>query len=168
MREHRIILSASVLFVLAVIALCSGCLTSISQEENLTAAGFADQYIVHADAIRDYRSEYSVSSGTVENPFSERIRYDFKSPSFARMEQIRSSSRVPGSFATTNGTGTAWYDAETQTYDLSSGMKLAREYDFQDIVRRIIVDRKFAITGRGHQPRAGTVPDRGGDRTLVR
>ena len=71
-------------------------LTSAPQEENLTAAGLADQYLVHADGIRDYWSEYSVSSGTAENPFSERIRYDYKAPSFARMEQTRSSSRVPG------------------------------------------------------------------------
>ncbi|MFA5348598.1 MAG: hypothetical protein WC294_10700, partial [Methanoregula sp.] len=148
MGEHRIILSASFLFVLVVIALCPGCLSSTPQEENLTAAGLADQYLVHADGIRDYRSEYSVSSGTVENPFSERIRYDYKAPSFARMEQTRSSSRVPGSFATTNGTWTAWYDAETRTYDLSSAMKLPREYDYQQIVRRIVADRAFTITGR--------------------
>jgi predicted secreted protein len=148
MGRHRIILSASVLFILVVIALYPGCLNAAPQEENLTAAGLADQYLLHADAIRDYRSEYSVSSGTVDNPFSERIRYDYKKPFFARMEQTYSSSRVPGSFATTNGTGIAWYDAETRTYDLSSGMKLTREYDFQDIVRRIIADRNFAIVRR--------------------
>ena len=108
----------------------------------------ADQYLLHADAIRDYRSEYSVSSGTVENPFTERIRYDYKAPSFARMEQTQSDSHVPGSFATTNGTWTAWYDAETRTYDLSSALKLPREYDYQAIVRRIVIDRNFTITGR--------------------
>jgi len=100
------------------------------------------------NAIRDYRSEYSVLSGTAVNPFSEKIRYDYKAPSFARMVQTQSSSRVPGSFATTNGSGTAWYDAETRTYDLSSGMKLPREYDYQAIVRRIVSDRNFTITGR--------------------
>jgi predicted secreted protein/outer membrane lipoprotein-sorting protein len=148
MGKDRIILSAAVLFVLFVIAICPGCLNAAPQEENLTAAGLADQYILHADAIRDYRSEYSVSSGKVENPFSERIRYDYKAPSFARMEQTYSSSRVPGSFATTDGTRTAWYDAETRTYDLSSGMKLSREYDYQAIVLRIVADRNFTITGR--------------------
>ena len=148
MGEHRIIFSASILFVLVVIALCPGCLTQDPQEENLTAAGLADQYLLHADAIRDYQSEYSISSGTAMNPFSERIRYDFKAASFARMEQTQSSSSVPGSFATTNGTTTAWYDAETRTYDLSSGMKLPRDYDYQEIVRRIIADRNFMITRR--------------------
>jgi len=145
---HRIIFSASILFVLFIIALCPGCLIQAPQEENLTAAGLADQYLLHADAIRDYRSEYSLSSGTVENPFSERIRYDYKTPSFARMEQPQSSSRVPGSFASTDGTRTAWYDAETRTYDLSSGMQLSREYDYQAIVRWIVADRNFTITGR--------------------
>jgi predicted secreted protein/outer membrane lipoprotein-sorting protein len=148
MGKYRIVLSASILFVLFVIVFCPGCINAVPQEENLTAAGLADQYLLHADAIRNYRSEYSVSSGTAENPFSERIRYDYKAPSFARMEQTRSSSRVPGSFATTNGTGTAWYNAETRTYDLSSGMKLPQEYDYQAIVRRIIADRNFMITGR--------------------
>ncbi len=168
MSEHRKILSASVVFILIVVTLCPGCLTIIPQEENLTATGLADQYLVHADGIRDYRSEYSVSSGTAENPFSERIRYDYKAPSFARMEQTRSSSRVPGSFATTNGTWTAWYDAETRTYDLSSAMKLPREY-------RLPADSPADRRGpglydyrAGYQPWAGTVPDRGGDRTLVR
>jgi predicted secreted protein len=148
MGEDRIILSAAVLFVLFVIAICPGCLNAAPQEENLTAARLADQYLLPADAIRDYRSEYRVSSGTVENPFAERIRYDYKAPPFARMEQTYSGSRVPGSFATTDGTRTAWYDAETRTYDLSSGMKLSREYDYQAIVRRIVADRNFTITGR--------------------
>jgi len=148
MGEDRIILSAAVLFVLFVIAICPGCLTRAPLEENLTAAGLADQYLLHADTIRNYRSEYRVSSGTAENPFSERIRYDYKAPSFARMEQTRSSSRIPGSFATTDGTRTAWYDAETRTYDLSSGMKLPREYDYQAIVLRIVADRNFTITGQ--------------------
>lgn len=148
MEEHRKRLSAVVLLVLWVIALCPGCLTGPPQEENLTVAGLADQYLLHADAIRDYRSDYSVSSGTVKNPFTERILYDYKAPSFVRMEQTNSSSRIPGSFATTNGTSTSWYDAETRTWDLSSGMKLSREYDYQEIVRRIIADRNFAIIGR--------------------
>ena len=148
MGKHQIILAASVLFVLFAIVLYPGCLTSAPQEKNLTSDELANQYLLHADAIRDYRSEYSVSSGTAENPFSEQIRYDYKAPSFARMEQTRSSSRVPGSFATTNGTGTAWYDAETRTYDLSSGMKLPREYDYLAIVRRIVADRTFTISGR--------------------
>jgi len=148
MGKHRITLVASVLFVLFAIVLYPGCLTSAPQEKNLTADELADQFLLHADAIRDYRSEYSVSSGTAENPFSEQIRYDYKAPSFARMERTRSSSRVPGSFATTNGTGTAWYNAETRTYDLSSGMKLPREYDYQAIVRRIVADRTFSISGR--------------------
>jgi predicted secreted protein len=148
MEKYRGIITAIVLSVLFVIALCPGCLTGAPQEENLTAAGLADQYLLHADAIRDYRSEYCVSSGTVENLVTARLRYDSKAPSFARMEQLQSNSRAPGSFGTTNGTSTAWYDAESRTYDLCSGMKLAREYDYQAIVRRIVADRNFTIIAR--------------------
>ncbi len=147
MEVHRLILTTTVLSVLFLIALCPGCITGAPQEQNLTAAGLADQYLLHADAIKDYRSEYSVSSGTVENPFKGRIRYDYKAPSFARMEVTQSGSRAAGTFASNNGTSTGWYDADSRTYDLSSGMKLSREYDYQAIVRRIVADRNFTIIG---------------------
>lgn len=148
MKVPGIILPAAVLSVLVILALCPGCLNGATQEENLTAAGLADQYLLHADAIKDYRSEYRVSTGTVDNPVSARLRYDYKAPSFARMEQIQSNSRAPGSFGTMNGTRTAWYDAESRTFDLSSGMRLPREYDYQAIVRQIVADRNFTITGK--------------------
>ena len=114
MESRRSILPLTTLIVLFLLALNTGCLTSSPSDINLTAGELADQYLKNADAIRDYRSEYVVSGGTAENPFTERIRFDAKSPSFAHMEVLESGSIAPGSFAPTNGTSPAWYNAETR------------------------------------------------------
>jgi predicted secreted protein/outer membrane lipoprotein-sorting protein len=141
------ILPIAALVVLFLLVLSPGCLTSRS-DVNLTEGELADRYLMHADAIRNYRSEYIVSGGTAENPYVARIRFDSEKPSFARMELVESTSGSPGSFATTTGTSTTWYDAETRTYDTSSGMNLTREYDYQAMVRRIVSDRNFTIIDR--------------------
>jgi predicted secreted protein len=143
--ESRSSILLATLVVLFLLALNTGCLISSPSDINLTAGELADQYLRNADAIRDYRSEYIVSGGTAENPYTERIRFDAKSPSFAHMEVLESGSIAPGSFATTNGTSTAWYNAETGTYDISSGMVISGEYDYQEMVRRIVADRNFTI-----------------------
>lgn len=126
-----------------------GCLTNGPSDMNLTESGLADQYLASADAIADYRSEYFVTSGIAGgNPVIERIRYDYKSPDMARMEIVEIGSRIPGTFATTNRSVTAWYSAETNTYDTSSYTNLRRNYDYQFMVRQIIADRNFTIIGR--------------------
>ena len=147
MRDHHgFILAVPALAMLFLLVICPGCVTSSRSDVNLTAGELADQYLDHAGAIKDYRSEYVVSSGmATENPVVSRIRFDYKSPSFYRMEVVDSGSRVLGTFATANGTSTAWYDAATKTYDTSSGMNLSREYDYQRMVRQIVADRNFTI-----------------------
>jgi outer membrane lipoprotein-sorting protein/predicted secreted protein len=142
----RMILPLLAVFILT---LSLGCLTSSPSDANLTAGELADQYLDHAHAIRDYRSEYIETSGaTSENRYVSRIQFDYKAPSFARMEVLESDSRSPGTFSTTNGTSTAWYDDDTNTYDLSSGVNLSREFDYQMMVRRIVADRNFTIIER--------------------
>lgn len=140
------LLSLFAIIVLLSLASCPGCLSSCTADRDLTETELADLFMSQADAIRDYRSEYSVFSGmTGEARTVTRIRYDCKSPFYARMQIIESGSRTPGTFATTNGSTTAWYDADSRTYDMSSNTDLPREYDYQSMVRRIIEDRAFTI-----------------------
>jgi Outer membrane lipoprotein-sorting protein len=134
---------------LLLLAAGPGCLTGSPSDANLTAGDLADLYLVHADAIRDYRSEYMVTSGMgTDNPIASRILFDYKSPSSARMEIAESDLRVSGTFATTNGTTKVWYDADTQTYDISDRINFSPEYDYQIMVRRIVSDRNFTILER--------------------
>jgi predicted secreted protein len=149
MENRWIRIPVPALALLFLLVLVPGCLTNSPPGVNLTAGELADHYLLHAGTIREYRSEYIESSGmTAENRFEARIRFDYKSPSFARMEVMGSGLRAPGSFATTNGTSMAYYDAETRTYDTSSGLDLRREYDYQEMVRRIVADRNFTILDR--------------------
>jgi outer membrane lipoprotein-sorting protein/predicted secreted protein len=139
----------TVLLICILSIICPGCLTSSPPDTNLTAGELADQYLTRVDAIRDYRSEYTVTSGMVtDNPIVSRIHFDYKSPSFARMEFLASDVSVPGTFAMTNGTTNVWYDADTQTYDISDRSNFFPEYDYQRMVRRIVADRNFTILER--------------------
>jgi predicted secreted protein/outer membrane lipoprotein-sorting protein len=145
---HGLILAVPVLAMLFFLVICSGCIAGSRSDVNLSAGELADLYLDNAGAIRDYRAEYIVTSGmATENPVATRIRFDYKSPSFNRMEVVESGSRVPGTFATANGTTTSWYDSAAQTYDTSSGMNLSQEYDYQRMVRQIVADRNFTIIG---------------------
>jgi predicted secreted protein/outer membrane lipoprotein-sorting protein len=147
--QPRIPLAVTTITVLFLLAVSSGCLTAIPSDANLTASALADQYLKQADTIRNYRSEYIDSSGlAMGNPNEDRIRFDYKSPSFARMEVVQSDLSAPSSFATTNGTSTTWFNAGTDTYDTDSGVNLSREYDYQLMVRRIVADRNFTIIER--------------------
>lgn len=149
MGDHfRTIFLVTALSICFLLTVSPGCLTSVPSDVNLTAAELADQYLANAGTIRDYRSEYTTMSGNAENRYVTRIRYDYKSPSFTRMMMLQSNSRAPGSFATTNGTSQAWYNADSRTYDLSNGVNLTREYDYQVMVRRILADRNFTILER--------------------
>jgi outer membrane lipoprotein-sorting protein/predicted secreted protein len=156
MDDHRgIIVPAASLAVLLLLAIAPGCLTSGNSEENLTATELADQYLMHADTVRDYRSEYTVTSGLASmNPTVSRIRFDYKAPSFSRMEVVNPGSDTPGTFATSNGSTTAWYNEETRTYDISSGTEVLEEYDYQAMVWKIVGDRNFTIlwTDIAHTP----------------
>jgi outer membrane lipoprotein-sorting protein/predicted secreted protein len=147
MEDHRGLLHLfTVLSVLLILAMSPGCLTTIDSGENLTAGDLADQYLMHADTIRDYRSEYTVTSGVASsNPIVSRIRFDYKAPSFSRMEVVNPGSDTQGTFATSNGSTTARYNAETRTYDISTSGNTLNEYDYQAMVRRIVADRNFTI-----------------------
>jgi predicted secreted protein/outer membrane lipoprotein-sorting protein len=138
-----------VMAVVLLLAMNSGCVTDTPSDANLTPAELAVRYLDRADAIRDYRSEYEVLSGSAaENRSPSRIRFDYKAPSFARMERVDPGSPGPGTFATTNGSSTAWYNADTNTYDLTSGVNLSREFDYQMMVRSIVADRNFSVIER--------------------
>lgn len=148
-RTYRVTYPVPALFLLFLILVSPGCLSSRQPDSNLTEDELAELYLAHSAAITDYRSEYLVNSGMgTENLNKERIRFDYKSPSFASFEIIESSWHSPGTCATTNGISTSWYDSGTRTYDLSSGMNLSREYDYQRIVRQVVADRDFAILER--------------------
>ncbi len=137
------------LFLLFTLSVFPGCLSENPDYSNLTEDELADLYLSHADAIRDYRSEFIAYSGMATGtPNVERIRFEHKSPSFARVEMEPSSAGDRGSSATTNGISTSWYDSGTRTYDLSSGMNLSREYDYQRMVRQVVADRNFTILER--------------------
>jgi predicted secreted protein/outer membrane lipoprotein-sorting protein len=145
----RILLLLACLTICLLLAISPGCLTSVPTDTNLTVSELADQYLAHAGTIRDYRSEYTRVMGmNAGYHHVERIRYDTKAPSFIRMAMIQSNSSAQGSFATANGTSVAWYNAESRTYDLSAKVNLTWDYDYQDMVRRIVADRNFAIIGR--------------------
>ena len=156
MEDHRGLLYLFAgLSVLLILAIAPGCLTTVDSGENLTSGDLADQYLMHADTIRDYRSEYTVTSGlTSGNPMVNRIRFDYKSPSFSRMEVVNPGSDTPGTFATSNGSTTTRYNAETRTYDISSPGNTLGEDDYQAMVRKIVEDRNFTILWRdaGHTP----------------
>ncbi len=143
---REIIVPAASLAVLLFLAIAPGCLTAVDSGGNLTAGDLADQYLMHADIIRDYRSEYTVTSGLASgNPTNTSILFDYRSPSFSRMEVVNPGSDTPGTFATSNGSTTAWYNAETRTYDISSHGNGLGEYDYQATVRKIVGDRNFTI-----------------------
>lgn len=145
----RVLPALSLLCLLILLAAGAGCTTEAPPAANLSVSELADQYLAKAGTIRDYRSEYVVTSGrTGDDPGYARIMYDYKSPSFARMEVLESGSRLPGTFATTNGTSTAWYNADSGTFDLSSRTDIRREYDYQSMVRQIVSDRGFSIIDR--------------------
>jgi len=132
--------------ILTLFLISFGCITEHPDYSNLTADELADLYLKNSGNVVDYRSEYFVSSGmTINNRVEERIKFDYKSPSFGRVEMVTSDSDIKGSFATSDGTSTSWYDSRTRTYDLSSGMKLSREYDYQRMVLQIVADRNFTI-----------------------
>ena len=147
MEDHRGLLHLfAVLSVLLFLAMSPGCLTTVDSGENLTAGELADQYLMHAGTIRDYRSEYTVTSGLASmNPMVSRIRFDYKAPSFSRMEAVNPESDTPGTFATSNGSTTARYNAETRTYDISASGNTLGEDDYQAMVRKIVEDRNFSI-----------------------
>ena len=90
------------LALLFLLAASPGCLNAGPPDTNLTESELADQYLAAAAAISDYRSEYIVRSGIArgEDPEETRIRYDYKSPSFARIVILGPDSRQRGTFAT--------------------------------------------------------------------
>lgn len=136
--------------MLFLFAVFPGCVTETPDPTNLTEDELAGLYLSHAVKISDLRSEYVVYSGMAAgNQRVERISFDYKAPFFARVEMEPEISGEQGSFATTSGTYTTWlYDSRTHTYDLSSGINLSREYDYQRIVRQIVADREFTILER--------------------
>jgi len=141
----------SILAMLLFLIAYSGCIMNFPSDRNLTEDELTNQYLRHANAIKDYRSEYVETGGTAENPSMTRFRYDYKKPSFARMEVIESNFMTPGTFATTNGTSTTFYDADTGTYDTSSRLNPTWEYDYQVMVHQIVADRNFTILGNDSQ-----------------
>jgi len=153
----RVLPAIYLVCLLLLLAAGAGCTRGTPTAANLSESELADRYLENAESIMDYRSEYIVTSGMAgENPVIKRILYDYKSPDKARMEILESGSRIPGTFATTNGTMTAWYNADTGTYDLSSRTELRRNYDYQSMVRQMVSDRNFTIIGRdfdGPKPR---------------
>jgi outer membrane lipoprotein-sorting protein len=145
LRTIFLVTALSICFLLIV---SPGCLTGAPADANLTAAELADQFLANAGTIRDYRSEYTSISGNAENRYLTRIRYDYKLPSFARLEVVGSDSRGLGTLLTANGTMTAEYDADTRTYRIANVLEYVQQYDNQAIFRRIITDRNFTIIGR--------------------
>lgn len=135
--------------MLLLFAVFSGCVTEIPDSCNLTEGELADRYLAQAATIRDLQSEYVVYSGMAAGDLRvEKISFYFKTPSFTRIEMEPETAGEQGSFATSSGTSTSWYDSRTRVYDLYSGMNLSREYDYQRMVRHIIADRDFAILER--------------------
>ncbi len=152
MKKYQwLIFPVSALAILFLLTISPGCLTNPPSEKNLTGDELANQYLQHANAIKDYRSEYVERGGTAENTFITRFRFDYKTPSFARMEVIESHFMTPGTFVTTNGTLTTYYDADTGTYGTSSEPNLLGEYDYQAMVHQIVTDRNFTILGHDSQ-----------------
>ncbi len=141
----------SILAMLLFLIAYSGCIMNLPSDGNLTEDELADNYLLQANAIVDYRSEYIETGETAENPSITRFRYDYKTPSFARMEVMESNIMTPGTFATTNGTSTTYYDADMRTYDTSSRLNPMWEYNYQAMVQKIVADRNFTILGNDSQ-----------------
>ena len=155
--RRRVCIPALSMAMLLLLATAPGCLAPGDSGGDLTAGELADQYLAHADGIRDYQSNYTVQSPlSGEHPKTTRIRFDYKAPSYARMEIVSSDPGTPGTFAATNRSSTGWYNADTGTYDLSPAGAILDEYDYQAMVRRIVTDRNFTVLW--HDPTH--VPDR--------
>jgi len=125
----------------------SGCTSPSSG--NLTGAELRENFLAHAITIHDYRAEFERRSPLGSSqPFIETFQYGMKSPALYRMECISSPQYEPGSFWTENGTTRGWFDASTKTYDISGPPGFLASYDYQAMVRAIVQDYPFIITGR--------------------
>jgi predicted secreted protein/outer membrane lipoprotein-sorting protein len=170
-------------FVILVILgsiLIAGCTTApapgpLLPAGNLTAGEIGDAFLANAGTIRDYRAEYSITTGLAEaqppagvaqpttcpvcpvqtiSPSSSIIRFEMKKPSLYRVEIVASPLGSPGSFGISDGSSFSWYDAATRTYGTRSGMSLFGGYDYQEIVRNVVSDRNFTVLDR--DSRSGT------------
>lgn len=145
MRDRRGIFPAAIMaLVLVLFCLSPGC-TNTGTGENLTAGEIADRYLSHANAITDYQSEFTDSFGLAPGSTSTRMRFDYKSPHFSRIEVVASPYMTPGYFWVSNGTTTWVYNSDLRTYDDLAGVDQSREVDWQATVRRIVADRNFTV-----------------------
>lgn len=117
---------------------------------DLSSAELADQFLVHAAEISDYRSTYVLRTGLdVEDPALEvKVQFDYQSPAFARMEVLEAEYITPGTFWVSNGTSAYSFDAASRTYQPYTGSDLVGSNDYQFLVRQVVANRNFVIAGR--------------------
>lgn len=126
-----------------------GCLSDIKPDSSLTPGSIADQYQKNADAIGDYRAEYRGWTGQESDPALRlKVRFDYKSPVFARMEILEADYSPPGFYGVSNGTTTILFDAESQTYHPEYRFNLIDMYDYQSLAHRVVADRNFTVIER--------------------
>lgn len=139
------VISFLILIILSVTA--AGCTGTLPHD--LTKAELQDSFLAHANTIQSYRAEFVRTAGySGGDGFSERILYHADYPASFRMQYLDSPKHSSGTFLSSNGTLTGYYDATTGKYDTSSGTMGLPEYDYQSIARQIVKDGSFTITGK--------------------
>lgn len=137
-------LRRSALFVIAMLLLIlftinPGCTTG--GYANLTGAELRTTFLENAGRIQDYRSEYHVTKP------GGRVSYDWKTPGYFRMEYLESENPAQGTLYILNQTTATMYNAEEKNYQIRPDMQFLREYDYQDMVQRIVTSGKFSVVG---------------------
>ena len=129
---------AIMLLVAGIAGIVPGCINS--GNTGVTPVDMGSTFLDHAGGIRDYRSEYtSTSDGTVQ--------FDWKSPGLYRMEYLGSTTVDPA-VLTMNRTTTVRYDVRSRTIRIEPDNPHLRQHDYQAMVRQIVWDGQYTITGR--------------------
>ena len=85
----------------------AGC-TTVSPQDNLTAAEIRTAFLASSDKIIDYSSEYSAKTTGL-------VRFDYKKPGLYRMEYVISENPVSGTIEVMNRTMAVAYNPSEKT-----------------------------------------------------
>ena len=118
----------------------AGC-TTVSPQDNLTAAEIRTAFLASSDKIIDYSSEYSAKTTGL-------VRFDYKKPGLYRMEYVISENPVSGTIEVMNRTMAVAYNPSEKTYRIEPDMQDLPLHDYQKIVQQIVRDGHFSVTGR--------------------